>query len=357
MTVLLLSRYASLGASSRVRFYQYLPALRAHGIEVTVAPLLPDEYLSSLYAGRSAPWPKLVAAGTRRLATLLRSQRFDLLWIEGEALPWWPFALERLAQPRGVPSVIDYDDAIFHRYDSHRSNVVRRFLGRKIDEIMRHAATVVAGNEYVAARARAAGTRRVEILPSAVDPEHHRPLRPVDAPGCRIGWIGSPITSPYLEPLRGVFQRMSLERKVEVTLIGAPAGTLTDVGARVRPWREATEVEDLNTVDVGIVPVPDRPFERGKCGFKVVQYMACGRAVIASPVGANRQIIEHGVNGLLADGEREWEEALRLLCARPDLRRSLGEAGRRTVVSRYSTAVVLPRLVKVLEEAAATKLR
>jgi len=157
--------------------------------------------------------------------------------------------------------------------------------------------------------------------------------------------------------LRGVFQRMSLERKVEVTLIGAPAGTLTDVGARVRPWREATEVEDLNTVDVGIVPVPDRPFERGKCGFKVVQYMACGRAVIASPVGANRQIIEHGVNGLLADGEREWEEALRLLCARPDLRRSLGEAGRRTVVSRYSTAVVLPRLVKVLEEAAATRLR
>jgi glycosyltransferase involved in cell wall biosynthesis len=352
LKVLLLSRYGPLGASSRVRFYQYLPGLRSRGVDVAVAPLLPDDYLSALYAGRPTPWRTIVAAGGRRISTLLRSQRFDVLWIEGEALPWWPYGIERLVRSGSVPTVVEYDDAIFHRYDRHRVHLVRRILGRKIDDMMRDAGTVIAGNEYIAARARAAGSRRVEILPSAVDPERYRPVRPVDSPGCRIGWIGSPTTSPYLEPLRGVLQRLSRSGPVEITLIGAPPGTLADAGASVRPWRDGDEVAALNAFDIGVMPVPDGPFERGKCGFKVVQYMACGRAVVASPVGANRQIVEHGVNGILASTDDEWEVALRRLAGNPDMRRSLAEAGRRTVLGSYSTTVVLPKLVGILRDAA-----
>lgn len=352
MRLLLLTRYASLGASSRVRFFQFLPALERLGIRITAVPLLPDAYLAALYAGRRPDPFQVLAAFARRVAAVRRARRFDLIWIESEVLPWCPWAVERLVQPRGVPTVIDLDDAVFHRYDQHRSPLVRAVLGRKVDGAMRRADAVVAGNEYIAERARAAGARRVEIVPSVIDPAVHRPLAPVDGPGISVGWIGSPITAPYLEPLRGVFRRLAADGAFELTLVGAPPGTLRDVGAVVVPWREEREVDDLNRFDIGIMPVPDRPFERGKCGFKLVQYMSCGRASIASPVGANRRIVEHGVNGMLADGEREWEEALRLLGSRPDVRRSLGDAGRRTAVEKYSTTFALPRLVGILEGAA-----
>ncbi len=357
MRILLLTRYAPRGASSRVRFYQYLPALASHGIQATVAPLLPDSYLTALYDGRR-PNPILVlTAFARRIAAARRAHDYDLVWLESEVLPWFPEFVERLALSPRVPKVVDLDDAIFHRYDQHPRALVRSWLGRKVDETMRRADLVVAGNEYIAARGRAAGARRVEILPSAVDTDILRPTSPTDRPGARIGWIGSPTTSPFLEPLGGVLRRIASRQPVELVLVGAAPGTLGDLGGLVLPWREESETEDLNRFDIGIMPVPDRPFERGKCGYKIVQYMACARAVVASPVGVNSQIVEHGVNGLLAADAREWEEALWRLCTRPDVRRSLGEAGRQTVMSRYSTAVVLPRLVRLLEEAAASRPR
>jgi glycosyltransferase involved in cell wall biosynthesis len=352
LRILLLTRYTARGASSRVRFYQYLPALERHGIQTTIAPLLPDAYLASLYDGRRQnPLPLLAAFGSR-VAAARRGRNFDLVWIESEALPWLPAFLERLALPHSVPTVVDFDDAIFHRYDQHPRAVVRAVLGRKVDLGMRQATLVLAGNEYIAARARQAGAKRVEVLPSAVDTELLRPTSPPDRPGVRVGWIGTPLTAAFLEPLRDVLGRVAARLPMEVVLIGARPGMFEDLGATVLPWRQDSEVDDLNRFDVGIMPVPDRPFERGKCGYKILQYMACGRAVIASPVGVNTQIVEHGVNGLLASSDRDWEEALLRLGSEPQTRVSFGLAGRRTVVDGYSTAVVIPRLVRLLEEVA-----
>ena len=353
LRILVLTRYTARGASSRVRFYQYLPALERHGIRATISPLLPEVYLASLFDGRRQnPLPLLAAFG-RRVAAASRARDFDLVWIESEGLPWFPAILERLVLPQGVPTVIDLDDAIFHRYDQHPRAIVRAVLGRKVDHGMRRANLVLAGNEYIAARARRAGARRVEILPSAVDTDLLRPTSPVDRPGVRIGWIGTPLTAAFLEPLRDVLRRIAARVPVEVVLIGARRGTFDELGATVLPWRQDSELDNLNRFDVGIMPVPDRPFERGKCGYKILQYMACARAVIASPVGVNAQIVEHGVNGLLASSDREWEEALSRLGADPQTRASLGIAGRRTVVDGYSTAVVIPRLARLLQEVAA----
>ena len=168
MKLLVLSRYDRLGASSRLRMLQYLPALARAGIEADIVPFFDNAYLEALYAGRRLP---LATAGyyLRRMNHLLRAGRRDAIWLEKELLPWLPWGVERRLLPRGVPLVSDYDDAVFHRYDLHRRRPVRRLLGRKIDGVMAGSALVMAGNAYLAERARAAGAPKVEIVPTVVD--------------------------------------------------------------------------------------------------------------------------------------------------------------------------------------------
>src|SRR5205807_2806167 len=134
-------------------------------------------------------------------------------------------------------------------------------------------------------------------------------------------------------------------------VVGAREAALDGVPAEFRPWSEATEVEDILRFDVGIMPLPDQPWERGKCGYKLIQYMACARPVIASPVGANSEIVEHGVNGFLATTDEDWRSALDMLHAAPELRARLGAAGRRKVETAYSTRVTAPRLADLLKSA------
>jgi hypothetical protein len=177
MKVLLLSRYGRAGASSRIRSYQYLPFLEAEGIHVTVSPLVEDNYLHDLYSNSGRKVHSLFQAYFKRVGCLFKCRRFDLLWIEYELLPWMPHWAERVLATLGIPYLVDYDDAIFHRYDMHPKSLIRLFLGRKIDEVMRRASQVVAGNEYLANRARKSGAKRVRvILPWAGSARLPRPL-------------------------------------------------------------------------------------------------------------------------------------------------------------------------------------
>jgi len=184
MKILLLARYAALGASSRVRFYQYLPFLRANGIHLDVAPLFDDDYLRALYAGNKPSLTSVARAYFSRLTALLRLAHYDLIWLETQLFPWLPARFENFL-PR--PYVADYDDAVFHRYDQHSSRVVRAVLGKSIDSVMRHARIVIAGNDYLAARARQARAVQVEILPSVVDGLRYQPA--VAPPQGNFTWL------------------------------------------------------------------------------------------------------------------------------------------------------------------------
>jgi len=350
LKVLLLSRYGRLGASSRVRSYQYVSYLRDQGIDVTPAPLLGDHYIERLYDGGHQNGARIGAAYCRRLWELATCYRFDLLWIESELLPWMPAWLERLLGRLGVPYVVDYDDAVFHRYDLHSVAWVRSLLGGKIDQVMRWARLVIVGSDYLRDRARQAGATRVEYLPTVVDlTRYHVPL---DGAGSiyTIGWIGSPLTASSLTVARSALAEVCADGNARVTLVGAGRFTLDPVPIDVRSWSETTEVAELQRFDVGIMPLPDGPWERGKCGYKVIQYMACGRPVVASPVGANRQIVEHGRDGLLATTSVEWAGALRALRDR-SLRARMGAAGRAKVEREYSIQVTAPRLASLLRAA------
>ena len=353
LRVLLLSRYGRLAASSRLRSYQYLPYLRELGIVVESKPLFDDRYIERLYRGRRRNAVPILAGYASRLWHLATASRFDLLWIEYELFPWLPAWFERLVSRLGVPYVVDYDDAIFHRYDLHPNALVRRLLGRKIDHVMREAKLVIAGSDYLAEHARRAGARRVERVPTVVDLDRYHVTTPAADRTYTVGWIGTPLTAPYLELVRGALADVSRDGRVRVSLIGSGPVRLDDVAVDMRPWSESTEVAELQRFDVGIMPLRDEAWERGKCGYKLIQYMACGRPVVASPVGASRQIVEHGMNGFLAGTPAEWVVALRAL-EDPALRARMGEAGRAKVEQAYCVQVTAPRLASLLRSVATT---
>lgn len=352
MHILVLTRYERLGSSSRVRFYQYLPFLKKHGVEFTVAPLLSDDYVRSLYTNKRQNSLSVLSAYVKRLGWILKSRNFDLIWLEKELLPWFPAWVEIILARFDIPYVVDYDDAVFHRYDQHRSWAVRTFLGKKIDEVMHHASLVIAGNDYLKEHAQKAGSKRVVYLPSVVDGSQY--IQPESQRSqFTIGWIGSPVTAPFLNIVLSPLDVLTRESDTKIILIGS-GGTdsLPQIPKTVLPWSEETEAADVHLFDVGIMPLPDGPFEKGKCGYKLIQYMAAGIPVVASPVGINRQIVEHGVNGFLASSESEWQQALEYLRDNPGKRKQMGIAGRKKVEREYDLEVTSPQLLHLLQVAA-----
>lgn len=349
--VLVLARYSRLAASTRYRFLQYFPLLEEQGFSFTVDTLLDDDYLTRLYAGQPVNKRTIVRSYAGRLRALLQGGHFDLLWLHFDPFPWAPAWWESLTLPRGVPYVVDLDDAMFHRYDEHASGIVRRLLGTKIDRLMQGASAVIAGNDYIATRARGAGAPLVEIVTTVVDLDRYQ-MRSFDAPPhsvFEVGWIGSPATAYNLQVFRPALENLSTTHPVRLTTVGSGDIDLgKGIDHVVRPWSEATEIHEIHGFDVGTMPLVDSPFERGKSGFKLIQCMACGIPVIASPVGVNVDIVEHGVNGFLASSQDEWHEALRTLADNPAMRREMGVLGRRRVEMEYSLQSAAPRLASVL---------
>ena len=226
----------------------------------------------------------------------------------------------------------------------------------KIDAVMSAATVVVAGNDFIAERARQAGARRVEIVPSVIDLDRYPPP-PAQASDPRpvvAGWIGIPLNAHYLEALAPALR--SVADRVRLHIVGGtPPAALTGLPVESFPWTEASEIERIGAFDIGIMPLDDTPWERGKCAYKLLQVMAAGKPVIASPVGANREVVRPEFNGLLATTPAQWATALSRLAADPFQRLRMGREARHTVERDYSLAGTAPKIAAILREAAATK--
>lgn len=352
MKVLFLTKYGTKGASSRVRSYQYIPYLTENGVSVTVSTLFDNGYLDRLYEKGRVSAARIAQYYLRRLDSLLRGDRFDVVWIEKELFPWVPFCFERTLLARLKPFVVDFDDAIFHHYDSHHLAIIRKLLGCKIDMVMKEAAMVVAGNDYLAARARAAGALRTEIIPTVVDltryPSGACPKNDIFT----VGWIGSPSTRKYLDMIGPALAGLCRGGRARLVLVGSGNITLQGIPLEVRPWSEETEVSNIREFDAGIMPLPDGLWERGKCGYKLIQYMACGKPVVGSPVGVNRELIVDGVNGFSATTVEGWGAALARLRDDREAGKAMGKRGRELVEKTYCLQVTAPRLAQLLHEVA-----
>jgi glycosyltransferase involved in cell wall biosynthesis len=346
-SILLLSRYDRKGASSRVRHYNYVPALERAGFDITIAPLLDSPYLDRLYSNADRGWSVLFGAYWRRLRRILVSRRYDLIWIEKEALPWMPAALEGFLLGK-QPIVLDLDDPWYLRYANHRSWLVRSLLGGKFNRLVPRAAVVSTGSLELTKWAKELAGRVVQI-PSAVDVDSY-PLLPLPKGPFTIGWIGTPSNVPYLA---AVFEPLRYLQKVHgarLRVIGADQLSVPGLDIEHVPWSEETEALALAGCHVGVAPLADGPWERGKCGYKIIQYMAAGRPAVASPVGANSSIIVPGT-GFLPRNEQEWISTLSLLAGDRDLNEKLGLAARVRARAMYSLQCNVDTLVNILEYA------
>ena len=353
MDILLLTRYNYAGPSSRYRFYQFLPFLDREIFNLSISPLFNEKYINNLYSvQRVNILLNPLNAYLRRTSKLLFDRSYDLVWMEKEALPWVPASIEKLLCKASVPYVVDYDDAIFHRYDQHGNFAIRAAFSNKISQIMARSTTVIAGNQYIADYAERNGANRIEILPTVIDTDSYKTKAFLKNDSFTIGWIGSPSTSSHIDVAAPALNQLCQNSDVKFVAIGTLERDVAGIQCQLIPWKQKTEVQDLNRFDVGIMPLPDTPWERGKCGFKLIQYMACGLPVIASPVGVNKEIVEHGVNGFLARDTEEWIQYLETLKENSDLCHKMGTAGRKKVESKYSLKKTAPKLTKLLKEAA-----
>jgi glycosyltransferase involved in cell wall biosynthesis len=342
------AKYGDLAASTRQRLLQYIPHLEAAGIEVDCHYLAGNDYVRSLASGAGYSRLGIARAYAERLAKVLRGPDGDVIWVYAEMFPYLPAGFEKLVFRSGKPVVYDFDDAFFHQYDESESALQRRLLGGKLEPLLERAAACCCGNAYLRDFAnRFRGDSM--ILPTVVDTDIYEPGdRANDGPPV-IGWIGSPSTWRFVQPYLPLLAELAREQGVKVRVVGAGAAARDDLfpGLELVEWSKDSEVSDVQAMDIGIMPLPDEPWAWGKSGYKLIQYMACGLPVVASPVGVNREIVQDET-GYLASGADQWKSALSRLIDSPDLRRRMGDAGRRRAEAEYSLATHAPRLTELL---------
>jgi len=352
MRVLFIVPHPIEGPSSRFRVYQYLPYLRAQGVDVAVRPFMSSTFVQLAFSpGRlllKTCW--FLWSTLRRCVDLMGGRRWDIVYIHRDVFPFGPPIFERLFRRLGCRLVFDFDDAIF-LHSRIYANFWDRFKNlEKPAEVTRIAHHVVVGNDYLREYALQYSPN-VTTLPTVVDTDLYTPRAQVPAAQTlTIGWIGTPSSARYIEWLTPVLQRVAARPDIRLSCVGIAPFLLPGVPAHFTPWSLANEVTDLKSFDVGVMPLFDDDEARGKCGLKLLQYMAMRIPSIASPVGVNAEILHDNENGLLVSHESEWVEALTQLAADPDLRLRLGTAGRATVEEGYSLQVMAPRLLSILEK-------
>lgn len=335
----------------RYRIEQWTPYLGEAGIEITFRPFADPHLAGALYRpghyGRKA-W-LMARAWVRHARAAWAAANFDVVYVHREASLIGPALLERLAVRRRPRLVYDFDDAIWLPYVSPSNRYLSYLkMPGKTRSLCRLATAVTAGNETLAEFARRYN-QRVSVVPSTVSLREYRPRPPSLGDAIPvIGWTGSHSSAQYLRLIEGPLRAVAARRRFRLLVIGLEGHRIEGLEVECRPWRAETEVEDLWGMDVGVMPLADDPWTRGKCGMKAIQYMGVGLPVVVSPVGANRIIVENGVNGLHAADEAQWAESIARLLDDPGLRARLGARARHTVEATYSAEVQAPRVATII---------
>lgn len=333
-------RAPDLSPAQRYRVEAFLPSLERRGIKVRYDWLLDRDDLRTFYGNHLVSKKALMAANAawRRLASVIKARDIDVFLVQREAFFLGGAWSEWMAQLR-APVVYDFDDAIWIRAvsDANQRFAWLKNVG-KISRIVRMAHTVLAGNDYLAAWART-HSRNVVVVPSCVDTDRFAPAAtPSAADSVTIGWSGSPSTIAHLRPLLPVLERVKAVygTRVRLRVMGDPSFSHPPLKLHGEIWSSAAELELLREIDIGLMPLPDNEWTRGKCAIKGLVSMSMGAATVMSPVGVNVQIVRHGENGYLAASDDEWFDVLSRLIEDHALRQRVGMAGRQTVEEHYS---------------------
>ena len=329
-----------MAASSRLRSFQYFSLLQQNGCTIVALPLFNDQYLQELYEKKKISKLNITKQYYKRFLSLFSIAKYDLIIIEKELFPYFPAFFERILNFLKIKYVADYDDAIFHNYEKNSNFFIRLFLKKKIDMVMRCSSLTCVGNDFLQLRATKAGAKKILLLPTVIDNNKYKKKDFNYSEKLVIGWIGTPITLKYLKDLTDVFAGLSSKYKFKIHIVGGKNSIgLPDI-EEIIEWSEENEVAEIRKFDIGIMPLKNTDWEKGKCAYKLIQCMACGVAVIASSVGANSSVIKNAYNGYLADTKKEWYEKLEILLTNKNLRENFGEKGYCTVMKEYTLQAV-----------------
>jgi glycosyltransferase involved in cell wall biosynthesis len=339
-------------ADTRYRILQYHAVAEREGVLIDHRSLMGPRFFRWQIQNvhlliRLALYPLLLLV--RLWQVLFVAPQYDAVWISREMDPLGPPVLERILLARCKRVILDIDDAL-HVYDRKSARFIPRLL-RDRGKFSRMAASytaVVCGNKYLA-DFYMEHSAAVQIIPTVVEIDRYEGLKRIPAETVRIGWIGTPLNDHHLEALYSPLAALARERDFELVIVGLNKPLQWDIPqVRYIDWQLANEFGYFAHFDIGIMPVTDSPFARGKCAFKLIQYMAAGLPVVASPVGANCEVVEHGKNGYLAATQDDWYFMLRQLVDDPEMRRRMGEHGRDLVRRRYTVDAVWPRYAALL---------
>lgn len=354
MRILFLTKTTELGAASRFRVYQFLPYLSSAGIEYKVVPATTcEQYVR--FVRNPSPIGKMVWFATsmfNRFIAIPQTRRFDCVFVQKETLPFFFPAAELLLRHFAKRIVFDFDDAIFH-YRHQPSPFMRQIMDRhSVQRILRYVDRVIVSNEYLATYARRFNAD-VRVIPTSIEMSHF--LKPsqtssVERNRICIGWIGSRATVGYLDLLDEVFARLAQQFDFELKIIGGGEVSFESVRVKCQDWRLESEVNDIRSFDIGVMPLRNDLWTRGKAGLKLLQYLAAGIPAVASRVGVNCEIVSDGKNGFLAGDSDEWVEKLGRLLRDAKLRQELGSEGQKTVIERYSVEGNFPKWLKAITE-------
>lgn len=355
MKVLFFALGTEIVASSRTRIYQYLPYLRGQGISFRVI-----HYFSGRHCRRAAELKKeniflrlaeKISGFFRVILFLTLAPSYDALFMQRVLLP---LPLQRLLFLLNKRVVFDFDDALFvaDRPSAGKTGRVDNKFIRRLENMLKLSKCVIIENGYNRDYARRLNPNTL-LITGPIDIHRYYPAdHRVKGKEVVLGWIGSPATSFYLEPLYGVFETLAGEfDNLTVKLIGFPSGRKPEangVDLVIKRWSLDREAGDLQDFDIGLMPLYDDRWSRGKGGYKLLQYMALGIPCVASPVGVNKEIIREGQNGFLADGRQQWVDKLSLLIRDQALREKMGRDGRRIAEEIYSYEVNTPKLIEAL---------
>ncbi|MBC6697805.1 glycosyltransferase family 4 protein [Hymenobacter puniceus] len=327
--------------SQRFRFEQYLPLLSQAGHTYRLAPFISEATWSILYKpGHAlAKAAGIVGGFLRRTGLLFSVPAYDYVFIHREASPIGPPVFEWLiAKVLGKKIIYDFDDAIWIPNTSEANKIVAGVKWHhKVGSICRWAYKISCGNAYLRDFARQFNANAV-VNPTTIDTVNlHNRVRDQKAPGrLVIGWTGTHSTLKYLEQVVPVIAELEKQYDFEFRVISNQPPTLPLRSLNFQPWRKDTEIADLAGLHIGLMPLEDDPWAKGKCAFKALQYMALGIPALVSPVGMNTEVVQSGVNGYVCTTPADWRQALETLLRDPELRIQLGEAARSTIVRRYS---------------------
>ena len=332
--------------------YQYLPYLRREGIRSWVIPVTPRvlarKIANNIKLGLLERTYGKIYNSLCLLCFIMLAPFFDVLFIQKVILP---LPLVRLIGWVNKRLIFDFDDAVFMPQNATAG--LTQAQDQRSAAFLRYARQVVVSNDFLSDELLRAGCANVSILSTPVDVNRFSARTGGSSGPTVIGWIGSPWTARYLFDLKSVFEALAEKYPdLRFEFIGADDFCRGLKGYTVKEWSFAREAQDLRGFDIGIMPLRDDQWCRGKAGYKLLQYMASGIATISSPVGVNRQIVVQGVNGLLAASPEEWLEGFCLLINDPELRGALGRGGRKTAQESYSYEVNSPKLIDILKRVA-----